>query len=679
MAVRRVRFWSHALILLAAILAFPRTSIVQEYLPIGQIQGRGAESAHRDQVVRFRGIVTGTLEDENSRGTRFYTVFVQDLPGSEDGDPLTSDGIAIFAGARRPMLASGDIATFSGKVTEFYGLTELDNNELYFSIESRNNPLPVPAELNPPEDNEGAAAYFEKYEAMRVSLPRARVVGPSHVGCGFSVVRADVTAGRIIVGNMSDPVGQIVGVLHPSDVDCHAMPDLAYGDEIDGLVGPLTFHFDRFKIVYQDPDKLKPDPVHQDASVKRLSHPAGAFVVASFNMDNYFDTFDDTGNDAEPKPSEAELALKQAKLSATINEGLGCPAVIGLQEVENAALLAQLATSLSEPCGFRYEITHLESPDARGADLALMSEPSRVTVRQAILRQACTDLDTGVIDLEAGCLDGQQPLFSRPPLQVTVSIDGQDFAFLVNHFKSKRDGAEETAPRRLAQAAHIRRLAEEFTSNDPTTNTIVLGDFNDYDGTEVMDVLLEGGVLLDALQDVPADSRYSYIFDGASQLIDWILVSPGLTNLLRGVGILHVNADFPYRMGTNPDPPLLPFRSSDHDVPYIVVDLKPEAESTSTARTSTRVSSVLAVPSPTSFTMEATHDSSRDTPQAQGSIGERTVYVSPSPHLQVTRQLPDRAMENGQLSPVGIWVLVILGVIVLGIIIAGLNYLWQRR
>ncbi|MGD2076967.1 MAG: hypothetical protein PVH18_01190, partial [Chloroflexota bacterium] len=109
----------------------------QGLLPIGQIQGRDADATSLGQFVRFRAIVTGLLEDENLSGTRFYTVFVQDVPGAEDGDPLTSDGIAIFAGARRPELTIGDIALFSGTVTEFYGLTELDNQNLFFSVESR--------------------------------------------------------------------------------------------------------------------------------------------------------------------------------------------------------------------------------------------------------------------------------------------------------------------------------------------------------------------------------------------------------------------------------------------------------------------------------------------------------------------------------------------------------------
>jgi len=147
------------LVLLAAVawLRRPASALAQDLLPIGQIQGQGAASGYQDRLVSFRGIVTGMLEDENAAGTRFYTVFVQDAPGSEDGDPLTSDGLAIFAGARRPALTIGDVAIISGYVTEFYGMTEMHNNDQAIWVESRTNPLPEPVILEPPADNKQAA------------------------------------------------------------------------------------------------------------------------------------------------------------------------------------------------------------------------------------------------------------------------------------------------------------------------------------------------------------------------------------------------------------------------------------------------------------------------------------------------------------------------------------------
>jgi predicted extracellular nuclease len=642
------------LLLMAIVIVFcVNPAQAQETLPIGEIQGRGSQSEYLERVVRFRGIVTGILEDENSRGTRFYTVFVQDLPGLEDGDPLTSDGLAIFVGARRPALAVGDIAVFSGRVTEFYGLSELDNNDLYYTLESRNNPLPEPIELDPPADNAQSAAYLERFEAMRVSLPKTRVVGPAHIGCGFHVIRADTGLQRIIISTAGDPAGQIVGVLHPSDVDCDAMPKVAHGDEVEGLIGPLTYHFDRFKIVHQEPADILVNPADRDAPNTPPEVPEGGFVIATFNVENYFDTKNNTGTAAEPLPSDIELTLKQAKLAATIGVGLGCPAFLGLQEVENADLLSQLVERLKDHCGFRYQISHMDSPDARGAETALLSDPALFTVSDVHLRQGCTDLDTGIIDPNVLCQSGQQPLFSRPPLQVVGAVDGQRFTLLVTHFKSKRGGVQETAPRRLAQAEQLRRTVEELLAAGPDTDVIVLGDFNDYDGSELMNRLSEQQTLVDALQGVPDDSRYSYIFDGASQLIDWILVSPPLAEFIAGADILHTNADYPFNMAEYGDRASLRYRSSDHDVPYVIIDLNQGIEPTKPAPTvitplfqpATETS-----PLATAATLKQAPDSTPNLSLERQATPDRGVVAERAPEPTVTTEPQEltTAIKEGQ-------------------------------
>ena len=69
-------------------------------------------------------------------------------------------------------------------------------------------------------------------------------------------------------------------------------------------------------------------------------------------MENYFDTVDDTGNNAEPKPTVEELNAKQSKLAFAITHTLGCPTIIAVQEVEKASLLQTLADLVADDCGF---------------------------------------------------------------------------------------------------------------------------------------------------------------------------------------------------------------------------------------------------------------------------------------------------------------------------------------
>jgi len=541
-------------------------------MPIGQIQGREMISPLLNQKVTFRGIVTGVIEDQNTRGRVYYTIFAQDLPGFEDGDPLSSDGIAIFLGRNKPQVATGDIIYVSGKVTEYYGLTEIDDTGLWLTIESHNNPLPLSVELNPPAGMQESETYFERLEGMFVSVPKAVTVGPTHEGCGLAIVREDTQLERVFRRDLYDPAGMIINVINASDVDCTGLPPLAIGDRVAGLAGPLTFHFDRYKIIQQNLEDLVYFQADHQFLSSHIPLTPSQVSLASFNLDDYFDVVDDTGDIAEPKFNEVELARKQEKLTSAIADVLLCPTLIGVQEVENELLLIELSDRLFPKCGFTYAVSHLDAPDVRGSDLALLSDPRRVKVQTISQHQSCSVLETGVFDPTIQCPNGEEPLFSRPPLLVNVDIDGQSLSIFINHFKSKRGGELETAPRRLAQAQHLLDLVSATMAPDRDTAIVVLGDFNDYDKSSVMEVLLESGILIDGLERVPESERYSYIFDGASQLVDWILVTPWLKDRIVSANIFHINADYPYQLGLSLKDDEIHLRSSDHDIPFVVLD-----------------------------------------------------------------------------------------------------------
>ncbi len=529
-------------------------ALLEDLLPIGQIQGAGDVSPFVNQIVSFRGVVIGAYADRNAAGITFYTLFVQDIPGFEDGDPATSDGIGLFLGRERPSAQPGDQARVTGQVTEFFGFTELDDGGLQIQVESNQNALPDAIHITPGSD-------LERYEGMRVRLDgAAQVVGPAFSGCGFAVAAPDGPA-RLFRRQLDDPIDQILQILHTSDVDCAGFPDVKVGDRVEGLAGPLIYHFDQYKIVNHGSLAVT------TASLPPLSAPpaptAGQFTVATFNLENYFDSVDDTGTDAEPKPTAVELATKQSKLAYALGVTLSCPALVAVQEVENAPLLTALAEETAAMCGFTYQVTHRESADGRGIDVALLSDPERVAVQTAVLRQGCTVLDTGIEDETMDCPAGQQPLFSRPPLQVDVLVDGRAYILLVNHFKSKRGGEVETTPRRIAQAQHLLALT------DGMERVILLGDFNDYEQSAAMQVLY--GRFANALFAIPDAERYSFVFGGASQLIDGILLSPALADELVSAAILHVNADFPDAWGMDLSPERRPYRATDHDLPVVVM------------------------------------------------------------------------------------------------------------
>lgn len=540
-------------------------------LPIGAIQGRGESSPLLNERVTFEGIVTGLLEDRNTRGAIFYTLFVQDLPGNEDGDPLTSDAIAVFHGPRRPNVLPGDHIRVQGQVTEFFGFTEIDDSGLQIELLANGQPLPPAIPLAPPAGDTNAA--LEPLEAMRVSLPQATVIGPTFSGCGFSVV-AGSEPRRIVRQAVAEEPEGIIPVLHISDVSCGDFPQLKSGDAVRGLAGPLVYHFDQFKIVHQFAAELEVTPAPEPAPPQPPPLGEGQISVATFNLHDFFDDKRDTANDAEPVPSAEEVALKQAKLVQTISALLGCPTLLAIQEVENLQLLEGLAQALQTACHFRYAVVHVESEDARGIDLGLLADPNHVQIQSVTAHQVCAPIATDLPEISVTCPPGQDPLFSRPPMQAELLVHGQNIHVLVVHLKSKREGEQETAARRLAQAAVTAEIAQGWLADELSRGVIVLGDFNDYEQSATLAALMDGPVsLLDVAGQIALESRYTYNFSGVSQMLDTILLSPALADRLLSSQVVHVNADYPD--GWSRDPARL-FRSSDHDIPLITLDMRRE-------------------------------------------------------------------------------------------------------
>jgi predicted extracellular nuclease len=162
-------------------------------------------------------------------------------------------------------------------------------------------------------------------------------------------------------------------------------------------------------------------------------------------------------------------------------------------------------------------------------------------------------------------------------LQVDLLIGNEPLTVFVNHFKSKRGGEFETEPRRIAQAEHINSLVAGLLQTDPGAAIIVTGDFNDYGDSVPMQTLTEGdGVLTNVLWQIPEERRYSFVFSGASQLIDGMLISPGLLESVAAVDILHTNADYPDAWSSDLSPERIAYKSTDHDIPLLVLQLGSE-------------------------------------------------------------------------------------------------------
>jgi predicted extracellular nuclease len=281
-------------------------------------------------------------------------------------------------------------------------------------------------------------------------------------------------------------------------------------------------------------------------------------------VENLFDTVDEPGKN-DPRVSAAALELKLSRLARAIHDFLDEPALLAVQEVENLKLLEALAErpEIRAP----YQAVLREGLDERGIDVGLLYRSDRVSVTAVSQPQGCTPLRDGLgpdgdgvtCDSDGnGALDGNR-LFSRPPLVVDLVVDGQALTLVINHFKSKSEDTptqKVTEPRRTAQAEFVAARVQEMLERDPSSRVAVLGDLNDFERAPPL-LALEKVGLRNLILDVPRPERYTFIFRGVSQVLDHILISPGLAPAFRSVAVLHVNADFPEPESAR--------RSSDHD------------------------------------------------------------------------------------------------------------------
>lgn len=199
-------------------------------------------------------------------------------------------------------------------------------------------------------------------------------------------------------------------------------------------------------------------------------------LAAFWNVENFFDVQHDTlKEDVAFTPSgdyhwtRKRYALKRNNVFKVI-AAMGCPALVGLAEVENDAVLRDLCrfTPLRR---YHYSFIHYESPDRRGVDCALL-------YREDLFRPT----ESRPIRVS----DSSQDFFTRDILLVGgvalpkggVTLPKGDTCFiLVNHWPSKLGGGI-ADHHRLAIAQRLLSLMDSIQTQHPAALVMAMGDFN---------------------------------------------------------------------------------------------------------------------------------------------------------------------------------------------------------
>ena len=185
------------------------------------------------------------------------------------------------------------------------------------------------------------------------------------------------------------------------------------------------------------------------------------YTVAFYNVENLFDTKDNpkTHDDAYTSFGKRRWTYKRYKdklkrLTSVISQ-LGSersnkpPILVGLVEVENSEVVQDLAHHKNLK-NYHYGYVHYDSPDERGIDVALLYSKENFELISSKTHGLYFEEEDGERD------------YTRDVLHVSGKIKGELIHILVNHWSSRRDGEEETRPKRIKAAELNRTIIDDI-------------------------------------------------------------------------------------------------------------------------------------------------------------------------------------------------------------------------
>jgi 2',3'-cyclic-nucleotide 2'-phosphodiesterase/3'-nucleotidase/5'-nucleotidase len=541
---------------------------------IAQIQGASHVSPLLYGNVETSGVVTAKANNG------FY---LQSL--TPDADIATSEAIFVFTGSA-PAVNVGDTAIVRGTVHEFGFVNALKMTRLGGTtvIPTGTAPLPATTVIGrlgrvPPsqvieDDNFGSfdpatdgIDFYESLEGMLVQVNNAAAVAPTNNFGEIAVVAdsgLDASVQSINGGIVIQPTDFNPERILIDDTLVASPPQVGTGYQFTApVVGVVDYTFGNYKVFNTAPLPVATPSLVQPETTA-LVGTANELTVATYNVLNL-------GGDAAPSRFDA--------LAAQIVNQLRSPDILSLQEVQDnngtgtgvvsanlvyERLIAAIALAGGPAYDYR-EIAPENNADGGAPNgnirVGFLFRTDRVDF---VDRGSAGPLDaTGVVaggegaelTLSPGRIDPTNDAWfeSRKSLVGEFLFNGQTVFVVANHFTSKSGdtslfGSEQppvllSEAQRIEQAAVVRQFVEDLLAIDPAANVIVAGDLNDFEFSPPVADLQFGGALTNLVDSVPLSERYTFIFDGNSQVLDHILAGPSLVATAE-IDIVHANIDF---------------------------------------------------------------------------------------------------------------------------------------
>jgi len=258
------------------------------------------------------------------------------------------------------------------------------------------------------------------------------------------------------------------------------------------------------------------------------------YAVGFYNQENLFDTCHDEGkNDYEFLPTGSyrwnalkythklqNMARALADMGTDKLPGLGC-AIIGLSEVENAKALQDLVSQ--EPLRARnMQFAHIEGPDRRGVDCALLYNPALFTVNSVTLHPYVQELEQ------------DSAFFTRGFLTVTGTLADEPVTAIVCHWPSRFS----TSFYRESAGRQVRAIKDALLKENPDMKVFVMGDLNDDPSDKSLTEGLKCKPEINKTNDgemynpwynvLVKQGKGTLTYNGAWNLFDQIVMTPNL-------------------------------------------------------------------------------------------------------------------------------------------------------
>ena len=250
----------------------------------------------------------------------------------------------------------------------------------------------------------------------------------------------------------------------------------------------------------------------------------GRITVGFYNLENLFDTINEPGkSDGEFTPQGSrkwDTRKYNGKLDALAGAiSLFAPDILGVCEAENIGVLDDMAVR-EAIAAYGYAAVHYDSPDPRGADVALLYRADRVEI------------------LSSEPLPAPEGKATRDILRVEAFYEGLAFSIYVVHLPSRRGNDPAAARQRRRMVETLDKLCLAETQADPERCVVVCGDFNDNPDSR----LLRGsmGTMRNASAAPFRQGKGSYAWRDVWQMYDQIFVS---LNMTSGQGLWRMDGD----------------------------------------------------------------------------------------------------------------------------------------